>query len=213
MSSGGCSPSPEGLRGSSPSRPPQALGGGFGAGSGMRYRAPRRRPKDICGRSEGVRRMEPALEEIKALTFDVFGSVVDYRTTIVAEGERLGEARGFDVDWAAFADAWRGRYRPSLDRVMRGELPWTNLDALHRAALDELLEEFGIRGLPEGEKEHLNGVWYRRHREQSNPNAASREQNGANKNPLHHRGFYRPPGFSCKSPHDREPTSGLEPLT
>ena len=105
--------------------------------------------------------MEPALEEIKALTFDVFGTVVDYRTTIVAEGKRLGEARGFDVDWAAFADAWRGRYRPSLDRVMRGELPWTNLDALHRAALDELLEEFGIRGLPEGEKEHLNGVWHR----------------------------------------------------
>ena len=54
---------------------------------------------------------------------------------------------------------------------------------------------------------------YRRHREQSNPNAASRDQNGANKNPLHHRGFYRPPGFSCKSPHNREPTSGLEPLT
>jgi hypothetical protein len=54
---------------------------------------------------------------------------------------------------------------------------------------------------------------YRRHREQSNPNAASRDQNGANKNPLHHRGFYRPPGFSCKSPHDTEPTSGLEPLT
>src|SRR5829696_8642878 len=54
---------------------------------------------------------------------------------------------------------------------------------------------------------------YRRHREQSNPNAASRDQNGANKNPLHHRGFYRPPGCSCKSPHDREPTSGLEPLS
>jgi len=54
---------------------------------------------------------------------------------------------------------------------------------------------------------------YRRHREQSNPNAASRDQNGANKNPLHHRVFYRPPGFSCKSPHDGEPTSGLEPLT
>jgi hypothetical protein len=54
---------------------------------------------------------------------------------------------------------------------------------------------------------------YRRHREQSNPNAACRDQNGANKNPFHRRGFYRPPGFSCKSPHDREPTSGLEPLT
>ena len=105
--------------------------------------------------------MELALQEVKALTFDVFGTVVDYRSTIVREGARFGEAKGFEIDWAAFADAWRGRYRPSMDRVMRGELPWTNLDALHRTALDGLLEEFGVRGLSEGEKEHLNGVWHR----------------------------------------------------
>jgi 2-haloacid dehalogenase len=105
--------------------------------------------------------MGPAAGEIKALAFDVFGTVVDYRTTIVAEGGRLGEARGIEIDWAAFADAWRGRYRPSMDRVMRRELPWTNLDALHRAALDGLLEEFGVRGLSEDEKERLNGVWHR----------------------------------------------------
>lgn len=105
--------------------------------------------------------MEPTLEEVKALTFDVFGTVVDYRSTIVREGGRFGEAKGFEIDWAAFADAWRGRYRPSMDRVTRGELPWTNLDALHRVALDELLEEFGVRGLSEQEKEHLNGVWHR----------------------------------------------------
>ena len=105
--------------------------------------------------------MEPTLEEVKALAFDVFGTVVDYRTTIVTEGERLDEARSTKVDWAAFADAWRGRYRPSMDRVMGGELPWTNLDALHRAALDELLADFGVRGLSEGEKNHLNGVWHR----------------------------------------------------
>src|SRR5215213_3276731 len=160
MSSGGCSPSPAGLRGS-PSRPPQALGGGFGAGSGMRYRAPRRRPKDICGRSEGVRRMEPALEEIKALTCDVFGTVVDYRTTIVAEGERLGKARGLDVDWAAFADAWRGRYRPSMERVARGDLPWTNLDGLHRRSLEETLAEFGLAGLTEEQLAHLTTAWHR----------------------------------------------------
>ena len=104
--------------------------------------------------------MEPTLEEVKALTFDVFGTVVDYRSTIVREGGRFGEAKGFEIDWAAFADAWRGRYRPSMDRVTRGELPWTNLDALHRVALDELLEEFGVRGLSEQEKEHLNGVWH-----------------------------------------------------
>src|ERR687889_1390767 len=95
-SSVGLFPAAGGAKGQRP-LPPQALGGGFGGGSGMRYRAPRRRPKDICGRSEGVRQMEPALEEIKALTFDVFGTVVDYRTTIVAEGERLGEGKGLCV--------------------------------------------------------------------------------------------------------------------
>ena len=105
--------------------------------------------------------MTGAPEGVKALAFDVFGTVVDYRTTIVAEGERLGRARGIKIDWAAFADAWRGRYRPAMDRVMRGELPWTNLDALHRAALEELLAEFGVRDLSEGEKGHLNGVWHR----------------------------------------------------
>ncbi len=105
--------------------------------------------------------MKEELEGVKALAFDVFGTVVDYRTTIIIEGERLAEDKGIEIDWAAFADAWRGRYRPAMDRVMRGELPWTNLDALHRAALDELLEEFGVRELSEGEKNHLNGVWHR----------------------------------------------------
>ncbi len=63
---------------------------------------------------------------IKALAFDVFGTVVDYRGTIIREGERLNRAKGLSVDWGQFADAWRARYRPSMDRVMRGELPWTN---------------------------------------------------------------------------------------
>ena len=105
--------------------------------------------------------MEGNLEGVKALAFDVFGTVVDYRTTIIGEGGRFAEDLGIEIDWAAFADAWRGRYRPSMDRVMQGELPWTSLDALHRTALDELLEEFGVRGLLEGEKESLNGVWHR----------------------------------------------------
>jgi 2-haloacid dehalogenase len=83
----------------------------------------------------------------KALVFDVFGTVVDWRSTIVREGEELGRKKGFDVDWSAFADAWRSRYAPSMDRVRRGEIPWTNLDALHRASLEELLGEFGVEGL------------------------------------------------------------------
>lgn len=111
--------------------------------------------------AKGGTRMTNGLEGIKALAFDVFGTVVDYRTTIIREGEELSRTTGLEVDWAAFADAWRGRYRPSMDRVMRGELPWTNLDALHRAALEELIEEFGLEVLLEEQRDHLNGVWHR----------------------------------------------------
>ena len=98
---------------------------------------------------------------IRALAFDVFGTVVDWRSTVVREGEELGRRKGLSVDWAAFADAWRGRYAPSMDRVRRGELPWTNLDALHRASLEELIVEFGVDGLSGKEKNHLNRVWHR----------------------------------------------------
>jgi 2-haloacid dehalogenase len=98
---------------------------------------------------------------VKALIFDVFGTVVDWRGSVIREGEELGRKKNLDVDWAAFADEWRGRYAPSMDRVRRGELPWTNLDALHRASLEELLEEFGVEGLTEEERDHLNKVWHR----------------------------------------------------
>lgn len=98
---------------------------------------------------------------VKALAFDVFGTVVDWRGSVIREGEKLGREKSLQVDWASFADAWRERYKPSMDRVRRGEIPWKNLDALHRASLDELLEEFGIKGLTEEEKDHLNKVWHR----------------------------------------------------
>ena len=102
-----------------------------------------------------------SLAGVQALTFDVFGTVVDWRGSIIREGEALGAAHGLGVDWAAFADAWRGGYRPSMARVRSGELPWTKLDALHRMILDELLDKFGIRTLSEAEKQHWNRVWHR----------------------------------------------------
>ncbi len=102
------------------------------------------------------------MSDVKALTFDVFGTVVDYRGTIIREGERLNRAKELHVDWAQIADAWRARYRPSLDRVMQGALPWTNLDALHRLSLNELLLAFQINDrFTEDEKDHLNRVWHR----------------------------------------------------
>jgi len=98
---------------------------------------------------------------VKALVFDTFGTVVDWRGSIIEEGTAWGNARGINVDWAKFADRWRNGYGPSLNKVRTGELPWTKLDALHRALLDDLLKEFGITGLTEDEKDHWNRVWHR----------------------------------------------------
>jgi 2-haloacid dehalogenase len=99
--------------------------------------------------------------DIKVLAFDVFGTVVDWRTSVIAEGEQLGNAKGLQIDWAVFADAWRSIYRPYMDRVAAGNLPWTKLDDLHRRMLDETLARFGIHDLSEDEKQHLNRVWHR----------------------------------------------------
>ena len=104
--------------------------------------------------------MEPG--SLKALAFDVFGTVVDWRGSVIRECEALARDKNLgDVDWPAFADAWRGRYAPSMDRVRSGEIPWHGLDSLHRASLEELLREFGIEGLTEGDTDHLNNSWHR----------------------------------------------------
>ena len=98
---------------------------------------------------------------IKFLAFDVFGTVVDWRSSVIAEGEQLGKAKGINIDWAAFADTWRSIYRPFMDKVQSGELPWTKLDDLHRMMFDETLKKFAIESLSDDEKEHLNRVWHR----------------------------------------------------
>ena len=98
---------------------------------------------------------------IKALTVDVFGTVTDWYSTIVREGECLGCDKGLAVDWARFATAWRGGYEPAMGRVRRGELPWTTIDALHRMILDDILQEFSIPELFEDERSHFNRVWHR----------------------------------------------------
>lgn len=101
------------------------------------------------------------MSAIKALTLDILGTVVDWRTTIIREGKALEQVRGIRVDWSQFADAWRAGYRPTLERVQRGELPWMSLDDVHRMILEELLEKFGIMELNEVEKDELNRVWHR----------------------------------------------------
>lgn len=100
--------------------------------------------------------------EVKALTFDVFGTVVDWHGGIVRAGRRLARARGLGrVDWDRFANAWRALYAPSMDKVRRGEWPWMKIDRLHRMALDRVLEQFGIRSLSAADKDEFNLAWHR----------------------------------------------------
>ena len=98
---------------------------------------------------------------LKAVTFDVFGTVVDWRTSIAREVESLAVKKQFVVDGERFADAWRKLYQPSMKKVRDGKMPWTVLDDLHRTNLLEVLEAFGIDQLSEEEIEHLNRAWHR----------------------------------------------------
>jgi len=105
--------------------------------------------------------LSPELQSVEALMFDTFGTVVDWRTSIIREGQLLSAQKGFDVDWPTFADRWRGGYGPAMGRVRRGELPWTKIDDLHRLILDELIIEFGLTSLTEAETDHFNKAWHR----------------------------------------------------
>ena len=98
---------------------------------------------------------------VKAILFDTFGSVVDWRGSLIAELTSFGAARGIAADWVGLVDAWRGNYAPSMDRVRKGEQPWTKLDDLHRATLDELVVTFGVTGLSEADLDHINRGWHR----------------------------------------------------
>lgn len=98
--------------------------------------------------------------DVRALIFDVFGTVVDWRGSIIQQCAAFGKKRGIDRDWGLFADTWRGKYQPYMNRVRTGELPWTNLDALHRMSLDEVLAEFEVNGLSDDDKQEITFFWH-----------------------------------------------------
>ena len=98
---------------------------------------------------------------IRALLFDVFGTVVDWRSSIIREGRLLAQQKNLQVDWGEFADSWRAGYGPAMNKVRSGELPWTDIDDLHRMILDELVVEFGLDGLSEAELDYFNRAWHR----------------------------------------------------
>jgi 2-haloacid dehalogenase len=100
-------------------------------------------------------------DEVQALLFDVFGTVVDWRSSIIKDLSAWGTEKGLNADWARFADDWRALYQPSMEEVRSGRRPWTILDVLHRESLERLLVRRGVSGLTKSEKDHINRVWHR----------------------------------------------------
>ena len=105
--------------------------------------------------------MKPEITNVKALVFDVFGTVVDWRGSISREVRAMASEKKLRVNAAKFADAWRSGYRPAMNRVASGDLPWTKIDDLHRIILDEVLAKFRVSALNEAEKAELNRAWHR----------------------------------------------------
>jgi len=105
--------------------------------------------------------MTSFLPEIKALTFDVFGTVVDWRGSVIRDGEALSRRTGVKVDWGAFADAWRGEYAPSMRPIREGTREWVNLDVLHYENLVTTVKKLGVEGLSEQDLRWLNETWHR----------------------------------------------------
>jgi 2-haloacid dehalogenase len=98
---------------------------------------------------------------VKALFYDVFGTLVDWRTSIARQAEAMLKPRGLALDWPAFADAWRGEYQGALDEVRTGRIPFSKLDVLHRRNLEITLKKFGVMTLSEDDKRELNMAWHR----------------------------------------------------
>jgi 2-haloacid dehalogenase len=100
-------------------------------------------------------------DQVKALFYDVFGTLADFRTSIAREAEALLKPKGYALDWPGFADAWRGQYQPALEEVRAGRRPYCKLDILHRENLETVLQRFGVTGLSDDEKDTLTLGWHR----------------------------------------------------
>jgi 2-haloacid dehalogenase len=106
-------------------------------------------------------KMTAPLAHPRALAFDVFGTVVDWHRGVSAEAAAMAARHDITLDSAAFANAWRAGYPLAMDRVRRGELPWTRIDALHRLILDVIVDAHGLGGLSDAERTQLNRAWHR----------------------------------------------------
>ncbi len=105
--------------------------------------------------------MSNAKKDIRALVFDVFGTVVDWRTSISRQVAEFGASYGVDADWNQFADDWRAGYHAGMAKVNAGEDEWKIVDQIHRERLDVLLEQYGFPEIDENELVHFNKAWHR----------------------------------------------------
>ena len=104
------------------------------------------------------------LSGVKALVFDVFGTVVDWRTSLINDFTKWGEARGIKADWTALVDGWRAVYTASMDEVRKNpQHGYVILDVLHRRSLEKLIAQFDIKGLTDADLHHLTLGWHRLH--------------------------------------------------
>jgi 2-haloacid dehalogenase len=97
---------------------------------------------------------------VKALFFDVFGTLVDWRSGVAGAAQALLKPRGIVLDWTAFADAWRDQYQPAMQAVRSGSVPYTKLDVLHRRTLQSILPQFGLVDLKEIDLDRLTLAWH-----------------------------------------------------
>ncbi len=104
---------------------------------------------------------KPALAGVKAIVFDTFGTVVDWRSSLIADFTEWGKRRGITANWETLVDDWRAAYSPGMDRVRKGETPWTTLDQLHRQSLEKLVTAQNIVGLTEADLDYLRRGWHR----------------------------------------------------
>lgn len=101
------------------------------------------------------------MQGIRALVFDVFGTLVDWRGSIAREAQTMLAPRGIQTDWLALADAWRAQYQPAMEEVRTGAIPFSKLDVLHRRNLEVVLKDLGIHDLDEPTRVQLNLAWHR----------------------------------------------------
>ncbi len=102
-----------------------------------------------------------SMDGVKAMVFDVFGTLVDWRTCVARESRMILEPMGYKLDWIAFADAWRAEYQPGMEEIRSGRKPFSRLDVVHRGMLDRIRPRFGLKSLDEPTLRNLNLVWHR----------------------------------------------------